>query len=48
MEALKTIKELADIFTELDNYFSPLPKEKEEFEQVCKNYMNILNFNFCK
>ena len=42
MESLKSIKELADIFTELGNYFSRHPKEKEEFEQVCKNY----NCNF--
>ena len=48
MESLKSIKELADIFTELSIYISPLPKEKEEFEKVCKNYMNILNFGFCK
>ena len=48
MEALKSIQEIADIFTDLDNYFSRHPKEKEEFEKVYKNYMNILNFGFCK
>ena len=38
----------SDIFTELSIYISPLPKEKEEFEKVCTNYIYILYFDFCK